>query len=205
MTNPQRRTTTRRGTALRALGAALLAPLAGLTLFVAPASAAPQGLSSTDWHHYVCDDGYYRIKTPYGQLLEKSLSSAWSQVVQNPDTGGYNQQWKLCHYENDSELFIFRNRSNENACLGIWKQNPTDPNEGLADGANFSVSDCWDWIYGNQQFRIHPAIPGSDQVVLRVGHSAKFAAVADPNGAAGSVLAQYSYRSTLFTLDHLAP
>ncbi|MFG2910319.1 RICIN domain-containing protein [Kitasatospora sp. NPDC048286] len=204
MTNPLRRATTRRGTALRALGAAALAPLAGLTLFVAPASAAPQGLSSTAWHHYICDDGYYRIKTPYGQLVERNLLSAWSQAVQNPDTGGYNQQWKMCHYENDADLFIFRNRSNENSCLGIWKQDPNDPNEGLADGANFSASECSGWIVGNQQFRIHPVAPGSNQVILRVGHSGSFAAVSDPNGAAGSVIAQYSYRATLFTLEHLA-
>ncbi|MBO1414131.1 RICIN domain-containing protein [Streptomyces sp. FH025] len=92
--------------------------------------------------------------------MERSLVSAWSQVVQNPDTGGYNQQWKLCHYENDSEVFIFRNRSNENSCLGIWKQNPNDPNEGLADGSNFNVSDCSGWIYGNQQFRmLHTSPP----------------------------------------------
>ncbi|MFJ9448266.1 RICIN domain-containing protein [Kitasatospora sp. NPDC101235] len=204
MTNPLRHTTIRRGTALRALGGAALATLAGLTLFAAPASAATQGLSSTNWHSYVCDDGYYRIKTPFGQLVEKNLSSAWSQVVQNPDSGGYNQQWKLCHYENDSELFIFRNRSNEDACLGIWKQNPTDANEGLADGSNFNVSTCSGWIYGNLQFRMYHPTPGSAEVILRIGHSGSFAAVSDPNGAAGSVIAQYSYRATLFTLEHLA-
>ncbi|MFE5587152.1 RICIN domain-containing protein [Kitasatospora sp. NPDC056531] len=177
-------------------------PVVGPAL-AAPASAATQSLASTSWHHYVCDDGYYRIKTPNGLLVERSLASAWGRAVQNPDTGGYNQQWKKCHYENDSELFIFRDRSNENTCLGIWKKNPQDPNED-GDGSNLSAFDCTGWIYGTQQFRIHPAAPGSNQSVLRVGFSGSFVAVADPNGPAGTEIVQYSNRATLFTLEHLA-
>ncbi|MFD7581691.1 RICIN domain-containing protein [Kitasatospora sp. NPDC059817] len=204
MTNPLLNATTRRGTALRALGAAALASLAGLTLLAGPASAATQGLASSEWHGYVCDDGYYRIKTPFGQLVEKNMASSWGQVIQNPDTGGYNQQWKLCHYNSDNQSFIFRSRLNEDDCLGHWKRNPNDPNEGNSDGAPFNVFDCSGWIYGNQIFSlIHPS-PGSSEVLLRIGHSGSFGTVADPAGSAGSAVNQYSYRATLFTLEHLA-
>ncbi|MFF4381111.1 RICIN domain-containing protein [Kitasatospora sp. NPDC001547] len=204
MTNPLRHASVRPGTALRALGAAALAPLAGLTLLAAPASAETRAPASTEWHGYVCDDGYYRIRTPFNQLVERNQYSAWGQAVQNPDTGGYNQQWKLCHYKDDNQSFIFRSRRNENECLGIWKQNPNDNGEGLGDSANFNVFDCSGWIYGNQIFHLLYPTPGSNQVVLRIGHSGSFAAVSDQAGSAGSAVAQYAYRATLFTLDHLA-
>ncbi|WP_406095438.1 RICIN domain-containing protein [Kitasatospora purpeofusca] len=204
MTDSLRHTTTRRGTALRALGAAALASLTGLTLLAGPASAAPQGLASSEWHGYICDDSYYRIKTPFGQLVGRNQASPWGQAVQSPDTGGYHQQWKLCHYNADNQIFIFRSRQNENTCLGIWKQNPNDASEGLGDAANFNVFDCSGWIYLNQLFRLlHPS-PGSSEVLLQVAHSGSFATVADPAGAAGSPVAQYSTRATLFTLEHLA-
>ncbi|MEK2494777.1 hypothetical protein WN990_35050 [Kitasatospora purpeofusca] len=204
MTNLPHHATTRRGTALRALGAAALASLAGLTLLAGPASAAPQGLASSEWHGYVCDDGYYRIKTPYGQLVERNQASPWGQAIQNFDTGGYNQQWKRCHYNADNQIFIFRSRQNENTCLGVWKQNPNDTTEGLTDAANLNVFDCSGWIYLNQLFRLIHTSPGSSEVLLQLAHSGSFATVADPAGSAGSPVAQYSNRATLFTLERLA-
>ncbi|MFE4357420.1 MULTISPECIES: RICIN domain-containing protein [unclassified Kitasatospora] len=198
MTNP------RRSTVLRALGATTLAALSALTLPAAPATAAPQGLASTEWHGYVCDDGYTRIRTPFNQLVERNQYSTWAQAVQNPDTGGYNQQWKLCHHRDDSQAFIFRNRQNENFCLGLWKENPADPTEGFVDGAVLSVFDCTGLIYSNQVFGlIHPTA-GSQQVLIRISHSGSMLTIADPNGGAGSPVTQYGYRATAFTLEHLA-
>ncbi|MEV7774586.1 RICIN domain-containing protein [Kitasatospora sp. NPDC086791] len=203
MTNRPRRTT-RRGTALRALGATALASLAGLTLLAGPASAATQGLASSEWHGYVCDDGYYRIRTPFNQLLERNLYSAWGQAIQNPDTGGYNQQWKVCHYRDDNQSYIIRSRRHEGECLGVWKQDPNDGATG-GEGANFNVFDCEGWIYGNQIFHfLYPNPSNTNQVVLQIGHSGFFAALNDPNGSTGSALAQYSDRMTVLTLEHLA-
>ncbi|MFF8771878.1 RICIN domain-containing protein [Kitasatospora sp. NPDC015120] len=204
MTNQPHRTASRRGTALRALGAAALASLAGLTLLAGPASAAPQGLASTEWHGYVCDDGFYRIRTPFGKLVERNPNSPWGQAVQNSDTGGYNQQWKLCHYNADNQYLILRSRSNENTCLGVWKQNPNDASEGLADGANLNVFDCSGYIHANQAFQFLFPTPGSNEVLIILRHSGSFAAVADPAGSTGSAVAQYTYRASLFTLEHLA-
>lgn len=204
MTNRLGHATTRPGRALRGLAAAALASLAGLTLLAGPAAAATQGLASSEWHGYVCDDGYYRIRTPFGQLVERNQYSTWGQAIQNPDSGAYRQQWKLCHYNSDSESFIFRSREREGDCLGVWKQNPNDGSEGLADGANFNLFDCQGWIYGNQIFHFVYPVPGSNQVLMKIGHSGSFAAVSDPNGGAGSSIAQYGYRASMFTLEHLA-
>ncbi|MBD0669752.1 RICIN domain-containing protein [Streptomyces sp. CBMA156] len=203
MTNPLRHTSTRQGTALRALGAAALASLAGLTLLAAPASASPQGPASSEWHGYVCDDGYYRIRTPFGQLVERNLASDWGQAIQNPDTGHYNQQWKLCHFNSDNQSLILRSRLQEGECLGVWKQNPNDGGSG-GEGANLNVFDCTGWIYNNQILHFTPLAPGSDQVLIRLSHSGFFAALADQAGSTGSALAQFSNRATVFTLEHLA-
>ncbi|RGD56609.1 hypothetical protein DR950_01300 [Kitasatospora xanthocidica] len=203
MTDPHR-TTTRRSAALRALGATALASLSGLTLLAAPASAATQGLASSEWHGYVCDDGYYRIRTPFNQLVERNQYSAWGQAIQNPDTGAYNQQWKLCHYNSDNQSFIFRSRQNEGDCLGVWKQNPNDGATG-GEGANLNLFDCQGWIYGNQIFHfLYPDPGNTSKVILKLGHSGFYAALADQSGSTGSAIAQFSDRVAVFTLEHLA-
>ncbi|MFF7248626.1 RICIN domain-containing protein [Embleya sp. NPDC008237] len=140
---------------LRALGAALIAVIAMLSTAL-PASASP---NPTD-DGWICD-GYYTIGTSNGMVFDISLGpdNAGS-VLQYRYWGGYNQQWRVCHWPGDTAQYIFKSRHN-GKCLTLWSQD---------EGAWVTEGDCNGWIYGNQIFWLsRDAATG--KVALQAEHS----------------------------------
>ncbi|MFE7595165.1 RICIN domain-containing protein [Kitasatospora sp. NPDC057512] len=197
MTNPLRRRTAR---ALRTLGAGILAALAGGTLLAAPASAdTPPKFGWSDWNGWSCS-GYYRINTPAGQVLDMSQGGTFfdGALIQYPWNGQRNQQWGLCRWPGapeDTSSYVLRNRQNGD-CIGSY-------DGGSVDASWISVFDCSGYIGPNQKFW-KVVDPASGAFGLKLQHSGNWLAVAEAANA-NSIVAQYSYRATAFTLQQLNP